>query len=173
MPVWFLNYNSSFSLLLSLRINTFKKQNPYMKFILTLALAFAGFLSFSQSDDITIPENTMVSMELSQDIREGKNKLGEAARFVVSQDVSIDGVVVISKGTVVHASITLAKRGELRVDIYDVAATDGTVIKLRDCWIFTTAAQNLNSRGALIMKGTRKNCVTPSSYKVKKTGGKF
>jgi hypothetical protein len=144
-----------------------------MKSILSLALLLSGFCSFSQTDEITIPQNTLIPMELTQDVREGKNKLGEAVRFVVSQDVTIDGAVVIAKNSVVHATITTSKKGDLRVDLYDVSAADGTVVKLNDCWIFTTAAQNLNSRGALIMKGTKKNCVTPVSYKVKKTAGRF
>jgi hypothetical protein len=144
-----------------------------MRSILTLALLFAIHVSFCQSDEVTIPQNTMISLELTQEIKEGKNKLGEPARFIVSQDVIQDGTVVIAKGSLVHATITTCKKGDLRVDLYDVSATDGTVIKLNDCWIFTTAAQNLNSRGALIVKGTKKNCVTPVSYKTKKTGGKF
>jgi hypothetical protein len=144
-----------------------------MRSVLAIALLLASLFLHAQSDEISIPQNTLVSLELTQDIREGKNKVGEAARFVVAQDVLVNDVVVISKGTLVHASITVSKRGDLRVDLYDVAAVDGTVVKLSDCWIFTTAAQNLNSRGALIMKGTKKNCVTPVSYKVKKTGGKF
>jgi hypothetical protein len=144
-----------------------------MKSIVSLALVFSSYFSFSQTDEITIPESTLIPMELTQEVKEGKNKVGEAARFVVSQDVMVNGTVVVAKNTLVHASVTTSKRGELRVDLYDVAAVDGTIMKLNDCWIFTTAAQNLNSHGGLIVKGTKKNCSTPVSYKVKKTGGKF
>jgi hypothetical protein len=144
-----------------------------MKSLLTFAFAFASYLAFSQSDEITIPENTMVPMELTQEIRERKNKLGEPARFVVSEDVKVNGTVVIAKNTLVHATITNAKRGELKVDIYDVEAVDGTILKLNDCWLFTTFAQNYVSHGALFVKGTRKNCVTVNSAKIKKGGGKY
>jgi hypothetical protein len=144
-----------------------------MKSILTIALLFAAYIGYSQSEEIAIPQNTLITMELSQEVKEGRNKVGEAARFVVAQDVAVNGITVIAKGSLVHATVTTSKRGELRVDLHDVAAADGTVVKLNDCWIFTTAAQNYHSHGALLVKGTKKNCTTPSSYTVKKSGGKY
>ncbi len=144
-----------------------------MKNLFTLAIVLISHFSFSQSDEITIPQNTLVHIILNEDVREGKNKVGDAAKFVVAEDVVINNNVAIAKGALVHATITSSKRGDLRVDLYDVAAVDGTIIKLDDCWIFTTAAQNTKSHGALIIKGTRKNCVTPVSYTIKKTTGKY
>src|SRR5687767_15161017 len=130
-----------------------------MKSAFTFILLLSSFFCFSQ-DEIVIPEHTQVAMELSSEVKEGKNKVGEAARFVVSEDIKVDGTVVIAKNTLVRATVTTSKRGELRVDIYDVTAVDGTVIKLNDCWLFTTFAQNYISHGALFVKGTRKNCMT-------------
>ena len=112
-------------------------------------------------------------MESTQDLKEGKNKMGEAAPFIVSADVKVGDVVVISKGSPVHATITASKNRELRVDIYDVKAVDGTVVKLNDCYLYMTAAQNLNGRGALILKGTRKSCFTSADVKIKKTNKQF
>jgi hypothetical protein len=144
-----------------------------MKAIVALALIFSSYFSFSQTDEITVPENTLIPMELTQEVKEGKNKVGEAARFVVTEDIKVNGAVVISKNTLVHATVTTSKRGELKVDVYDVAATDGTVIKLNDCWLFTTFAQNYVTHGALLVKGTKKNCTTVGNIKIKKGGGKF
>lgn len=144
-----------------------------MKSILTVLFTFSAFFSFAQSDEITIPEKTQVPMESTQDLKEGKNKVGESAPFIVSQDVKVDGIVVISKGTPVRATVTTSKNRELRVDIYDVKALDGTVVKLNDCYVFTTAAQNYNGRGALIVKGTRKSCFNAADVKVKKTNKQF
>ena len=144
-----------------------------MKSIGTLFLIFSINLCFAQSEEITIPESTLVPMELTQELKEGKNKVGEVAKFVVSKDVVVDGAVVISKNTVVRASVTISKNRELRVDLSDVTAVDGSILKLSDCWIFTTAAQNLNSRGALLIKGTTKNCSTAVKTKIKKTNKQF
>jgi hypothetical protein len=138
-----------------------------MKSIFSFLFVATGFTAFSQSE-ITIPERTQVPMESTQDLREGKNKTGEVAPFVVSEDVKIGGVTVVAKGTSVHATVTASKNRELRVDIYDVKAVDGTVIKLNDCYIYMTAAQNLNGRGALILKGTRKSCFSLTDVKVRK-----
>lgn len=137
-----------------------------MKSIFSFLFLAIGSSSFAQSD-ITIPEKTQVSMISTQDLKEGKNKTGEVAPFVVTDDVKVGGVVVVAKGAPVHATVTASKNRELRVDIYDVKAIDGTVIKLNDCYIYTTAAQNLNGRGALIIKGTRKSCFSLTEIKIR------
>lgn len=128
-----------------------------MKRILLPVLLFISAASFAQTN---IPEGTTVSMILTQELREGKNKTGEAAAFKVSEDVKVNGTVVIAANTPVRATVTNSKNRELRVDIYDVKAVDGSTIKLADCWLFTTAAENLRSKGALLVVGTKKNCAT-------------
>jgi hypothetical protein len=129
--------------------------------------------AFAQSEMITIPERTAVSMILTEDVKEGKNGVGTPARFVVAEDVKVDGVVVIAKNALVHATVTISGKRELRVDLADVPAVDGTPLKLMDCWKFTTAAQNLNGKGALLPKNTTKNCFTIAETKIKQGGGKF
>ncbi|MBK7148203.1 MAG: hypothetical protein IPH78_05110 [Bacteroidetes bacterium] len=138
--------------------------------ILFFALAKTGF---AQSDMFTIPERTPISMILTEDVKEGKNSVGTPARFVVAEDVKVDGLVVVAKNTLVHATVTISGKRELRVDLADVPAVDGTPLKLMDCWKFTTAAQNLNGKGALLPKNTTKNCFTIAEVKIKKGGGKF
>lgn len=137
-----------------------------MKQMLFAVLSVTYSLASAQTGAISIPEKTQVSMEVTADIKEGKNKVGEAAPFVVLADVKVDGNVVIAKGTKVNATITISKNRELKVDIADVKAIDGTVIKLNDCSVFTTAAQNYNGRGALIVKGSHKNCFTATETKI-------
>ena len=139
-----------------------------MKSMFTGILALSTGLIFAQSDGLTIPEKTQVPMESTQDLKEGKNKTGEVAPMVVSENVKVGNVVVIAKGTSVHAIVTNSKNRELRVDIYDVKAVDGSVVKLNDCYIFTTAAQNYKGRGALIVSGTRKSCFTSVDVPLKK-----
>lgn len=144
-----------------------------MKFICALLIFMSSFSAIAQSEGASIPQGTLVTMELTQEVREGKNKVGEAIKFIVSADVVVNDVVVIAKNTTVRANVTISKNRELRVDIYDVPAVDGTVVKLADCWIFTTAAQNLNSKGGLIIKGTKKNCRTFETVKIKSTNKQY
>ncbi len=133
-----------------------------MRFAAFILLSCLFYTGFSQA----LPDGTMIPMELTEDVSVFKYKQGASVPFVVSQDVKIDGKVVIPAQAKVRAVVTISKKpaphegGELRVDIYDVMAMDGTTVKLADCWIFTTAAQNYNGKGALLRKGTRKNCNT-------------
>lgn len=141
------------------------------KFIPALLLLAAVHFSYAQT--VTVPANTVVSMELAKEVREGKNKVGEAASFRVLTDVVVDGTVVIPAKSVVNAKVTNSGKRELRVELYDVKAVDGTTIVLQDCWIFTTAAQNFNGKGAALFVGTKKNCGTLVRTEVKATGGKY
>lgn len=133
-----------------------------MKFF-TLLFFSCGFFAASAQ---AIPEGTSIPMELSEDVSVFKFKKGAAAPFVIAQDVKVNGKTVIPANAPVRATVTISKKpahgdaGELRVDIYDVMALDGTTVKLADCWIFTTAAQNYNGKGAILRKGTKKNCNT-------------
>lgn len=102
--------------------------------------------------------------------------MGEIVQFRVVADVVIDGVVVIPAKSVVNAKVTNSGKRELRVDLYDIKAADGTTITLADCWMFTTESQNFNARGgrgAALFVGTKKNCLTATRVEVKATGGKF
>ncbi len=144
------------------------------KFITALLLLAAVHFGFAQT--VTVPANTTVNMELAKEIREGKNKAGEAASFRVLTDVVVDGNVVIPAKSVVNAKVTNSGKRELRVDLYDVKAIDGTTITLQDCWIFTTASQNFSGKGgkgAVLFVGTKKNCGTSVRTEVKATGGKY
>lgn len=144
-----------------------------MKKMSLILLLFASQLVSAQSDLISIPEATQVSMILTEDLIEGKCKVGQSAKFVVSEDVLVNGVVVISKKTPVVAKVTISGKRELRVEMSEVPAVDGTPIKLLDCWKFTTAAQNLNGKVALLPKNTIKICATLAVVKVKPGGGKY
>lgn len=144
-----------------------------MKTKLLMTAVFAGCGLWAVSQEITIPYNTPVPMILVEELKEGKNKVGSPAKFVVEEDVKVNGDVAIAKNAPVTGTVTISKKGELRVELSEVTAVDGSRLKLMDCWKFTTAAQNLKSRGAMFVKGTKKNCATADKYVVKKTGGKF
>lgn len=136
------------------------------KIVLFLLVALFSTCSSLLSAQVTLLENTQVQMKFNQDVREKKNKLNESVSVVVLEDVKAGSTVVIPKGTSVRATITNAKRGEIRVDIYDLKAVDGSKVELQDCWVFTTAAQNFKGKGALILNGTRKNCFVKAAVNI-------
>ncbi len=138
-----------------------------MKTCLLFFSTFFSVFSYAQGGDFLVPENTQIQMKFDQDYREKKNKVGEAAKLSVLEDVLVNGKVVVKKGTSVSATVTNSKKFELRVDIHDVPAVDGTKLVLNDCWVFTTAAQNYKSKGALIITGTRKNCFVKAATKIR------
>jgi hypothetical protein len=142
------------------------------KMLFLLFVLSAQFVS-AQSDLIAIPERTQISMILTEDLIEGKCKVGQSAKFVISEDVLVNGVVVISKKTPVVAKVTISGKRELRVEMSEVPAVDGTPVKLLDCWKFTTAAQNLNGKVALLPKNTIKICASLAEVKIKAGGGKY
>lgn len=143
-----------------------------MKILCSSLFVLFYAVSFSQAE-IVVPESTVVPSELTQEIKEGKVKDGQAAMFVVSEDVKVNGTTVITKGTPVHAVMTSTKNRQLRIDMLDVKAIDGTVLKLNDCWMFYTAAQNLNGKGYLVIKGTKKNCKTSTTTTIKNSSKQY
>ena len=133
---------------------------------LLLIGTFFSLFSFAQGGNFVVPENTQIQMKFDQDYREKKNKVGEIAKLSVLEDVLVNGKVVVAKGASVDAKVTNSKKFELRVDIYSASAVDGTKLILNDCWVFTTAAQNYKSKGALIVTGTKKNCFVKEATKI-------
>lgn len=137
-----------------------------MKFTPFVLFLFIALTSKAQS---ALPEGTTVPLIFTADVFAPKVKVGDPAPVIVDEDVRYNGKVVIPAKAKVRAVITTANKpaphkgeGELRVDIYDVMAMDGSTVKLQDCWIFTTGAQNQTRKGhgAIILQGTRKNCAT-------------
>ena len=135
-----------------------------MKLSATLLLFFAFFVSNAQTK---IPEGTLVSMIFKEDVGVSNYKVGASVPVIVSEDVKVNGKVVIPANAAVHAVVTSSSKpashkgeGELRIDILDVMSMDGTTVKLNDCWVYTTGAEDLKHHGAQFVKGTRKNCNT-------------
>lgn len=136
-------------------------------------MMLSAIFAHSQSGKVKLPERTIVPMILTEEIRENKNKVGTSAKFIVAENVVIDGNILIAQKTPVVSKITISGKRELRVELYEVAAVDGTPVKLNDCWFFTTAAQNLNGKDAMLAKNMRKNCATAVEVTVQPGATKY
>jgi hypothetical protein len=115
-----------------------------------------------------IPEGTAVTVIMKEDIDVNKYKQGDKVPVFVAEDVKVNGTIVIPANAPVKAMVTNASKpaphkgeGELRIDFLEVMAMDGTTVKLNDCWLFTTGAENpYRKHYSVFVKGTRKNCTT-------------
>lgn len=87
--------------------------------------------------EIVVPANTVVEMELQEDISSQKNRTGDIVPFFVKYPVSVGGFEVVSAGAKAYGEITDAspakgygKSGKLEFTIKFVEASDGTKIPL-------------------------------------------
>ncbi len=131
------------------------------------------------STEVTLPSETAVLLTLVKDIevpdtRKGTSpfKIGDKVDVVVKEDVLVNGVVVIKKGTPANAVIrelvplmynfkasrSPNNEGQITLDIIDVTAVDGTIVKLRECFLQVYATT--------LPAGSIKVGKVPVSYKI-------
>lgn len=141
-----------------------------MKSFLILPFISISLFIASQS---TVPVGTVVSFTLNKEIYSPKVKVGDPADFVVSQDVVVNGKVVIPANTKAKAKILEVANGgphqgeaKLKVQIYEVQAVDGSTITLDDCFVFTVGDGGHKQRGALLIQGIGKNCLTKKTESI-------
>ncbi len=60
--------------------------------------------------NIYIPKGTMIQAELIQGVNSGKNNVGDRTTFKLTESLVINGVIVVSKGTVGEAVVKNVKR---------------------------------------------------------------
>jgi hypothetical protein len=94
-------------------------------------------LPASQSD-VQVPDGQEVEIELTADISSRNVKVGDLIYFTVTQEVVVNGAIVIEKGATARALITTAKKnsywghaGKLEWAMKDVLAADRTRIPTR------------------------------------------
>jgi hypothetical protein len=131
-----------------------------MKVLSALFFIFSGLLLHAQS----VPPKTPVSLIAVEDInyKTFKESSSVMGLFIVENDVVVDGKVVISAQSPVNVIINMDTRSELKITLTVVRATDGSMVKIDDCWLYTTRAENTIGKpwGPIFRKGTRKVCKT-------------
>jgi hypothetical protein len=87
---------------------------------------------------VTLPAQTLVKIALEKTIDSATADVGDRVEFRVTEDVMVDGRVVIPAGTKSTATVTevtaagrLGKDGRVLVDFGSVQALDGTSIRLK------------------------------------------
>lgn len=97
-----------------------------------------NFAQDKQSDSIALTEGTPVKVIIAGEISSKTAKLGDPVTFMISEDVTVDGHVLVSRGTaakgaVINASPAgrIGKSGKLGVAIESTVTVDGKQLKLR------------------------------------------
>ena len=91
-----------------------------------------------QQDAIVLPEGTPIRVVTTQDINSKEAKPNDAVNFTVDEDVSVNGQVVVRKGTAAVGSVInsekggyMGKSGKLAIQVESTQSVDGGRLKLR------------------------------------------
>jgi hypothetical protein len=92
----------------------------------------------ARADSVLIPDGTEFSVVNQQLVSSKTATDGDPVDFKVDDDVAVNGVVVIAKGTLVKGEVTNAehnghfgKSGKLSIRVSSTTSVDGQVVKLR------------------------------------------
>lgn len=86
---------------------------------------------------VKVPRETLVKIALRTSLNSEKNEIGDPVPYEVLEDVQVDGVMVIAKGTKGEGRLTKVRRkgafgrsGRLQIDFGNIQAVDGTLLPL-------------------------------------------
>lgn len=126
--------------------------NLQTKGIRTLALSLICFIviqssprinvysqeSATQADEIVLAEGTVLHLVTAEEISSKKAELGDVVNFKVDEDVTVNGHVVISKGTPAKGRVMnaeksgrMGKSGTLGIRVESTNTVDGQPIRIR------------------------------------------
>lgn len=86
---------------------------------------------------VKVPRETLVKIALRTSLNSEKNEVGDPVPYEVLEDVQVEGVVVIARGTKGQGRLVKVRRrgafgrsGRLQIDFGSVPAVDGTLLPL-------------------------------------------
>lgn len=105
-------------------------------FLLALALATNNLIAQVKTGDRIIPEGTVIQLSLTDPLSSKLSEPGDKVTAIIKNDVSVDGRILLSKGTEITGRVTQSrpakrpfKGGQLHVT-FDRAIIDGLPYKL-------------------------------------------
>lgn len=106
-----------------------------IKHLFILALIFSASTVFAEQ--VVLKSGTFIPVRLAQNINGNINNQGETVFFEVLEDIKVDGLTVVDKGTFVKGKITnavsrksLGKAGKLSLEARNLSAVDGSLIEV-------------------------------------------
>ena len=92
----------------------------------------------NQSDEIVLAEGTAINVVTAQDVNSKDAKPNDPVNFTVAEDLTINGQVIVRKGTAAVGSVInaekggyLGKSGKLGVQVESTQTVDGQPLRLR------------------------------------------
>lgn len=108
--------------------------------LVALCLCSVGFrcADATQTDEIVLAEGTAVNVVTAQEVNSKEAKPNDPVKFTVAEDLTINGQVIVRKGTPAIGSVInaekggyLGKSGKLAVQVESTQTVDGQPLKLR------------------------------------------
>jgi hypothetical protein len=108
--------------------------------LLTLCFCASGFqpARANQTDEIILAEGTPLNVVTAQEVNSKEAKPNDPVKFTVAEDLTINGQVIVRKGTPAIGSVInaekggyLGKSGKLGVQVESTQTVDGQPLKLR------------------------------------------
>lgn len=119
-----------------------------------LAVPVLLFAQPPQSKVVKIPDGTIVSVKITEDLNSGKNHQNDPVHGKIADDIKVGGVVVIAKGASVIGHVTQAEpkgrwghAGKLAYTLDYAKAVDGSNIRLRG----SSSQGGQDSKGAMML----------------------
>jgi len=141
--------------------------------ILVIALLsthiYAAVYSNQPQDEIVVPEGTAINVSVAKEVTSKEAKPNDPVDFTVTEDVVINGQVIVRKGTAAVGSVInaekkgyMGKSGKLAVQVESTTTSDGRPLKLRaakgregnDKTTSTMVMSTLISPAFLFLKGS-------------------
>ena len=85
-----------------------------MKNLLITILSLVPAIVFAQTDttNVILQEGTMIKAALTQDISGKEVSVGETVNFELSEDLTLNEKIIVSKGVKITGSVTEAQRSK-------------------------------------------------------------
>lgn len=122
------------------RLNHSDKRITASAILLALCFCSAGLYlaRANQSDEIVLAEGTAINVVTAQEITSKDAKPNDPVSFTVAEDLTINGQVIVRKGTAAVGSVInaekggyLGKSGKLGVQVESTQTVDGQPLRLR------------------------------------------
>jgi hypothetical protein len=114
----------------------FKSAVMFTLFCTVIFFSSADFI-YAQTDKLTIPAGTPVSITINQIVSSKTAPIGSKILASVANDVVINGKVVIKAGAPCNVSVLTSKKagivgspGSITISVNNVQAIDGTIIPI-------------------------------------------
>lgn len=103
-----------------------------------LAASTRPVVAMPQEMEVTIPDGTEIDVVTTEELSSKTAAENDPVEFKVNEDVTVNGHVVISKGTIVKGIVSEAEKsgrmgrsGKLNIRVESTTAVDGQKVKLR------------------------------------------